>query len=131
LFAAWPTVIGAILGHLTSSETLAQHPSNAKRNADMSKIISASDAAALIKDGATVGAAACAMSGWPEEIAIGMEKQFLATGHPAKLTIVHAAGIGDWKSKGTQHFAHDGMVARWIGGHCGAASARDITCRRG
>jgi propionate CoA-transferase len=85
----------------------------------MSKIISASDAAALIKDGATVGAAACAMSGWPEEIAISMEKQFLATGHPAKLTIVHAAGIGDWKSKGTQHFAHDGMVARWIGGHCG------------
>jgi propionate CoA-transferase len=85
----------------------------------MSKVISASDAAALVKDGSTVGAAACAMSGWPEEISIGMEKLFLATGHPAKLTIVHAAGIGDWKSKGTQHFAHDGMVARWIGGHCG------------
>ncbi len=60
----------------------------------MSKVISASDAAGLIKDGATVGAAACAMSGWPEEIAIAMEKRFLASGHPAKLTLVHSAGIG-------------------------------------
>ena len=85
----------------------------------MSKIISSSAAAALIKDGATVGAAACAISGWPEEVAIGIEKRFLTTGHPAKLTLVHAAGIGDWATKGTQHFAHAGMIARWIGGHCG------------
>jgi propionate CoA-transferase len=85
----------------------------------MSKVISASDAAALIKDGATVGAAACVISGWPEELAIAMEKRFLASGHPARLTIVHAAGIGDWATKGTQHFAHSGMVGRWIGGHCG------------
>jgi propionate CoA-transferase len=85
----------------------------------MSKVISASEAVALIKDRATVGAAACAISGWPEEIAIAMEKRFLTSGHPAKLTIVHAAGIGDWATKGTQHFAHAGMVARWIGGHCG------------
>ena len=85
----------------------------------MSKVISASAAAALIKDGATLGAAACAISGWPEEIAIAIEKRFLASSHPAKLTLVHAAGIGDWATKGTQHFAHAGMIARWIGGHCG------------
>jgi propionate CoA-transferase len=85
----------------------------------MSKVISASDAAGLIKDGATVGAAACAMSGWPEEIAIAMEKRFLASGHPAKLTLVHSAGIGNWKDKGTQRFAHAGMIGKWIGGHCG------------
>ncbi len=85
----------------------------------MSKVISAAAAAALIKDGATVGAAACAMSGWPEEISIAMEKQFLASGHPAKLTLVHASGIGNWKDKGPQHFAHAGMIGKWIGGHCG------------
>jgi propionate CoA-transferase len=85
----------------------------------MSKVISASDAAALIKDGATVGAAACVISGWPEEIAIAMEKRFLTFGHPAKMTLVHSSGIGDWKTRGTQHFAHAGMIARWIGGHCG------------
>jgi len=85
----------------------------------MSKLISAAAAAALIKDGATIGAAACVMSGWPEEISIAMEKQFLANGHPANLTFVHASGIGNWKDKGPQHFAHHGMIGKWVGGHCG------------
>jgi len=85
----------------------------------MSKVITAAAAAALIKDGDTVGAAACAMSGWPEEISIAMETQFLASGHPAKLTLIHASGIGNWKDKGPEHFAHAGMISKWIGGHCG------------
>jgi propionate CoA-transferase len=87
----------------------------------MSKVISASAAAALVKDGATVGASALTLAGWPEELAMAMEKRFLASGHPANLTLVHASGIGDWKTKGTEHFAHHGMVARWIGGHTGLA----------
>jgi len=85
----------------------------------MSKVISATDAVALIKDDATIGASALGLAGWPEEIAIGIEKRFLASGHPAKLTLVHASGIGDWKTKGTQHFVHPGMISRWIGGHTG------------
>jgi propionate CoA-transferase len=87
----------------------------------MSKVISATAAAALIKDGATVGASALTLAGWPEELAIAMEKRFLASGHPANLTLVHASGIGDWKTKGTEHFAHHGMIGRWIGGHTGLA----------
>ena len=87
----------------------------------MSKVISASDAAALIKDGATVGAAALGLAGWPEELAIAMEKRYLASGHPAKLTFVHASGIGDWGVKGPQHFAHLGMIARLVGGHTALA----------
>jgi propionate CoA-transferase len=85
----------------------------------MSKVISTEDAAALIKDGATIGASALGLAGWPEEIAIGIEKRFRATGSPSGMTLVHASGIGDWKTKGTQHFAHPGMIARWIGGHAG------------
>lgn len=85
----------------------------------MSKIISASDAAALIKDGMTLGASAITLAGWPEELAIALEKRFLATKHPAGLRFVHASGIGDWKTKGTQHFAHPGMISRWIGAHAG------------
>lgn len=65
----------------------------------MSKVISASAAAALIKDGATLGASALGLAGWPEELAIALEKRFLASGHPARLTFVHASGIGDWKTK--------------------------------
>jgi propionate CoA-transferase len=87
----------------------------------MSKVISASAAADMIKDGSLVGAAALTLVGWPEELAIAMEKRFLGTGHPAKLTFMHASGIGDWKTRGSQHFAHPGMIARWIGGHTGLA----------
>ena len=89
----------------------------------VSKVISAEKAAALIKDGATLGASALLLAGWPEEIAIAIEKRFLETGHPAGLTVVHGSGIGDWKTKGMQHFAHPGMVKRWIGGHTGLAPA--------
>jgi propionate CoA-transferase len=87
----------------------------------MTKVISASEAAALIKDSSTVGASALTLAGWPEELAIAVEKRFLASGHPANLTLVHASGIGDWKTRGTEHFAHHGMIGRWIGGHTGLA----------
>lgn len=89
----------------------------------MSKVISASEAATLIGDGSLVGAAALTLVGWPEELSIAMEKRFLATGHPANLTFMHGAGIGDWKTRGSQHFAHPGMVGRWIGGHTGVSPA--------
>jgi acyl CoA:acetate/3-ketoacid CoA transferase len=46
-----------------------------------------------------------------------VEKRFLATGHPKKLTCVHALGIGDRKERGLNRFAHEGLVQRVIGGH--------------
>jgi propionate CoA-transferase len=88
----------------------------------MSKVIKVEEVAALIKDGATVGASAFGLAGWPEAVAVALEKRFLETAHPAGLTLVHAAGIGDWGAKGTQHFAHAGMVKRWIGGHTGLSA---------
>jgi propionate CoA-transferase len=87
----------------------------------MSKIIKVEEVVKLIQDGATVCASALTLAGWPEEVAMFIEKRFLETNHPANLTLVHASGIGDWKTKGTQHFAHPGMVKRWIGGHTGLA----------
>ena len=87
----------------------------------MSKVITAEKAASLIKDGATIGASALTIAGWPEEVAIAIEKRFLEKGEPKSLTVVHGSGIGDWKTKGMQHFAHVGMVKRWIGGHTGLA----------
>jgi propionate CoA-transferase len=73
----------------------------------------------LIRDGARLGASALGLSGWPEEVAIAIEKRLLASSHPAKLTFVHASGIGNWKAKGPEHFAHPGMISRWIAAHAG------------
>ena len=86
----------------------------------MSKVMTADQAAALIKDGATVsivGSGGGVMD--PERVFTAVEKRFLETGHPAGITLMHASGIGDKKEKGINRFAHEGLVSRVMGGHWG------------
>ena len=84
----------------------------------MNKFITADEAAALIADGATVGLVGGG-GGLMEASTVfaAIERRFLATRHPADLTLVHALGIGDRKTMGLNRFAHAGMVKRVIGGH--------------
>lgn len=66
----------------------------------MVKIVTAEEAARLIKDGDVVAAATFGLAGWSEEIAYAVRERYVATGHPKNITFVHAAGAGDWKSRG-------------------------------
>jgi len=84
----------------------------------INKFTSAEAAVGLIKDGATIGLiggggglleASCLFS--------AVEKRFLDSGHPNNLTVIHALGIGDRKTRGMNCFAHEGMVRRVVGGH--------------
>lgn len=82
------------------------------------KTMSAAQAAALIKDGATV---AVTGSGGglvePDAIFEAVERRFKSGKGAAGLTLVHSLGLGDRNERGTNRFAHDGMVRRVIGGH--------------
>ena len=94
---------------------------------DSGKIVSAEEAARLIRDGDTVATGGFVGIGFAEEIALAIETLYLGKGEqaipadskPRNLTLVYAAGQGDGKERGLNHLGHEGLVRRVIGGHWG------------
>jgi propionate CoA-transferase len=109
---------------------MSQHPALLYlRNSEKGKIVSAAEAVRLIRNGDTVATGGFVGIGFAEEIALALEALYLAgegegpyaQDKPHNLTLVYAAGQGDGKHRGLNHFAHPGLVKRVIGGHWGLA----------
>ena len=90
-------------------------PSRARKG----KIVTSREAIQLINDNDTVATGGFVGTGFPEQIANDIEANFLETGKPRGLTLVYAAGQGDGAKRGLNHFAHEGLVKKIIGGHWG------------
>jgi len=82
------------------------------------EFISAEQAANMISDDSTVATIGMTLISASESILKQIEARFLETGHPKGLTLVHSCGQSD-KDRGIQHFAHEGLLRRIIGGHWG------------
>jgi len=83
----------------------------------MAQIITAQEAAKLIKNGATVATSGFVGCGHPDAITAALEQRFLRDNLPTNLTLVYCAAQGDGKDRGTNRFGHEGMLKRAIGGH--------------
>ncbi len=87
----------------------------------MSKVMNVSDVLDFIENDTTIAVSGFIGAGHPEHLTAKLEEKFLEFGNPTNLTLVYAAGQGDGKDKGLNHFAHKEMVKRVIGGHWGLA----------
>ncbi len=100
-------------------QTSVAQPLLPPQTASKDKIVSASEAVRLIRSGDTVATGGFVGIGFPEEIAVALEDQYLKEQNPRDLTLVYAAGQGDGGERGLNHFGHEGLVRKVIGGHWG------------
>ena len=82
----------------------------------MARIITADEAAGLIRDGDTVALSGFGLACVNEETITAVERRFLENQAPRNLTVVHATAVGNRRDKGMSHWGHEGLIKRWIGG---------------
>jgi acyl CoA:acetate/3-ketoacid CoA transferase len=83
----------------------------------MAKILSAAEAARLIRDGAVVSVSSSSALGCPDAVLEAIGARFAAEGHPRDLTTIHPIAAGDmWGVKGVDHLAREGCLKKVIAG---------------
>ncbi|MBZ9891405.1 acyl CoA:acetate/3-ketoacid CoA transferase [Mesorhizobium sp. BR1-1-3] len=83
----------------------------------MSKVVSAAQAAGLVKDGMVVSVSSSSGLGCPDAVLAAIGERFDAVGHPKNITTLHPIAAGDmYGIKGIDHLAKPGLLKRTLCG---------------
>ena len=83
----------------------------------MKKVITAAQAAALIRDGDVVSISSSSGLGCPDKVLAAIGERFDREGAPRNLTTLHPIAAGDmYGIKGIDHIAKPGLLARVLAG---------------
>jgi propionate CoA-transferase len=85
----------------------------------ISKIVSATDAVSVIRDGDVVASSGWGGHGVAEAVLAAIEHRYITENSPTGLTLVWAGGQGDGAERGLNHLGHEGLLRCTIGGHYG------------
>ncbi|TVQ41303.1 MAG: acyl CoA:acetate/3-ketoacid CoA transferase [Geminicoccaceae bacterium] len=89
----------------------------ARTGGGFGKLISASEAARLIPDGAVVSISSSSGLACPDAMLAAIGERFAREGHPRGLTTLHPIASGDmWGIKGIDHLAAPGLLRRVLAG---------------
>ena len=83
------------------------------------KVVTATEAVRLIRDGDSVVVEGFVGQCFAEELTLALEQRFLLTGTPQHLNLVFTVAPGDRQGRGLDRLAHDGLLKRAVGGHWG------------
>jgi len=83
------------------------------------KCMTAKEAAALVRSGDTITVSGFVGQSPPEGVLRALAERYTTTKEPAALTLCFHGGPGDWATKGLNHLAKPGMLAKTIGAHYG------------
>ena len=87
-----------------------------------SKVITAEEAAALVKSGSTLAISGSGGGvGEPTALMRALGERYAGEANPKDLTLVHATGLGDQDTIGNDLLAYEGLVKRNVAGHLGMA----------
>ena len=83
----------------------------------MTKVITAEQAACLVKDGDIVSVSSSSGLGCPDKVLSALGRRYAQEGHPAGLTTLHPIAAGDlYGIPGINHLAQPGMLKRILAG---------------
>ncbi len=85
----------------------------------MISLITAQEAAALVKDADVLAVGGNGGTGAPESLLAALESRFLETAGPQGLTLFHVTGIGAVTEGGLCRLAHPGLISCVYGGNFG------------